>query len=103
MTLPSYAATHRDLGHAGPKAPALDEEKRVTLDVRDEDARDVFASLQRQCGIRNVVIDPRVQVRGTFFFHDLPCSEAFRAAVDSMGLVASRYDTNLTIVRIVNR
>jgi type II secretory pathway component GspD/PulD (secretin) len=50
----------------------------VTLDVKDADVKDVLKSMQKQCGIRNLLIDPDVSGRGTFYFRDVPCDTAFR-------------------------
>jgi type II secretory pathway component GspD/PulD (secretin) len=62
---------------AGASEPAA-RENGVTLDVKDADVRDVLKSMQKQCGIRNLVIDPDVSGRGTFYFRDVPCDTAFR-------------------------
>ena len=48
----------------------------VTLDVKDEDVVVILKSMQKQCGIKNLVIDKEVQGKGTFIFHDLPCERA---------------------------
>ncbi len=58
----------------------------VTLDVKDGEARVVLKSMQKQCGIRNLVIDPDVQGTGTFYFRDVPCDTAFRAVFRTLGL-----------------
>jgi hypothetical protein len=61
-------------------------EPRATLDVKDADVREILGSLKRQCGVRNVVIDPGVSGSGTFLFKDVPCSAAFRVVFRSLGL-----------------
>ena len=49
----------------------------VDLDVKDEDVVVILKSMQKQCGIKNLVIDKEVQGKGTFIFRDLPCERAF--------------------------
>lgn len=62
----------------------------MSLDVKDEEVRTILRSLQKQCGIRNLVIDPDVQGSGgTFYFRDVPCSSAFRAVFHSFGLAGT--------------
>ena len=62
-------------------------EPSVTLDVKDAEAREILKSMQRQCGIKNLMIDPQVQGSGTFLFNQVPCRQAFddRASVDGAG------------------
>jgi hypothetical protein len=59
----------------------------VTLDVKDAEARDVLASLKKQCAIRNMVIDPDVtRETATFYFRGVPCDTAFRMVLRTYGL-----------------
>ncbi|MEO8036069.1 MAG: hypothetical protein ABI837_16660 [Acidobacteriota bacterium] len=58
----------------------------VTLDVKDEDVRVVLQSMQKQCGIVNLVLDRDVQGSGTFLFRDLPCRQAFDTVLRTTGL-----------------
>jgi hypothetical protein len=67
-------------------APASSAPRTVTLDVKDAEARVVLKSMQKQCGIRNLVIDPDVQGSGTFYFREVPCETAFRAVFRTLGL-----------------
>jgi hypothetical protein len=61
--------------------------RTVTLDVKDAEARDVLKSMQKQCGIRNLIIDPDVKpAPATFYFRDVPCATAFRVVLRTYGL-----------------
>ena len=67
--------------------------KTVTLDVKDADVREILKSMQKQCGIRNLIIDREVGGAGTFYFREVPCETAFRVVLRSFGL-ASRPEVN---------
>lgn len=73
-------------------------EPAVTLDVKDADARAIFKSMQKQCGIRNLMIDPHVQGSGTFLFHDLPCRTAFSTVLRSLGLTSVSYSNSVVAI-----
>jgi hypothetical protein len=60
----------------------------VTLDVKDEDVHAILKSMQTQCAVKNLVIDPGVAGKGTFYFHDVPCPRAFDVVLSTMGLAA---------------
>jgi hypothetical protein len=70
----------------------------VTLDVKDAEAREILKSMQRQCGIKNLMIDPQVQGTGTFLFNQVPCRQAFTIVLQSMGLAAQTYSNNIVSV-----
>lgn len=74
------------------------DEATVTIDVKDANVRDVLERMRRQCGIRNLVIDPDVRGTGTFLFHAVPCSEAFRAVLATQGLAAEFSGTAVATV-----
>ena len=69
--------------------------KTVTLDVKDEDVVVVLRSMQKQCGIKNMVIDKDVQGKGTFMFRDLPCERAFDTVFRTMSLRAKTYGNDV--------
>jgi len=73
-------------------------EPSVTLDVKDADVHDILKSLQRQCGVKNLMIDPTVQGSGTFLFTDVPCRQAFDVVLRTMGLAAETYSNNIVHV-----
>lgn len=73
-------------------------EPSVTLDVKDADIHEILESMKRQCGIRNLMIDPQVQGSGTFLFTEVPCRQAFDVVLRTMGLAAQTYSNN--IVRV---
>jgi hypothetical protein len=70
----------------------------VTLDVRDEDATVILRSMQKQCGIKNLVIDPDVKASGTFYFKDVPCPTAFKVVLRTMSLSAATYSNQVVTV-----
>jgi type II secretory pathway component HofQ len=71
----------------------------VTLDVKDADVRVVLKSIQKQCGIRNLIVDPSVTGGGTFLFHDVPCKVALDTVMRVTGLAAKTYSGSLVAVR----
>jgi len=73
-------------------------EPAVTLDVKDAETREILKSMQRQCGIRNLMIDPQVQGSGTFVFNQVPCRQAFGIVLRSLGLAAQTYSNNIVSV-----
>ncbi|HSP35379.1 MAG TPA: hypothetical protein VLU46_13780 [Thermoanaerobaculia bacterium] len=70
-------------------------ELSVNLDVKDGEARDILKSMQRQCGIRNLMIDPEVKGTGTFLFTDIPCRQAFDVVLRTFGLAAQTYSNSV--------
>jgi hypothetical protein len=70
----------------------------VTLDVKDADVHDILKSMQQQCGIKNLMIDPQVQGSGTFLFRDVPCRTAFDVVLRSLGLSSTVYDNSVVAV-----
>jgi type II secretory pathway component GspD/PulD (secretin) len=73
-------------------------DKTVNLDVKDEDVRVILRSMQKQCEIRNLVIDPKVQGNGTFVFHALPCRTAFETVTSTMSLKLETYENDVVVV-----
>ncbi len=73
-------------------------EPTVTLDVKYAEAREILKSMQRQCGIKNLMIDPQVQGSGTFMFNQVPCRQAFSIVLQSLGLAAQTYSNNIVSV-----
>jgi hypothetical protein len=54
--------------------------------------------VQRQCGIRNLIIDPHVQGSGTFLFNRVPCRTALDTILKTMGLGRYSDDRQVTAV-----
>jgi len=73
-------------------------ELTVSIDVKDAEAREILKSMQHQCGIKNLLIDPDVQGAGTFYFVQVPCKQAFNVVFRSLGLAAQTYSNNLVSV-----
>jgi hypothetical protein len=78
-------------------ASATAKPRTVTLDVKDGEARVILKDMQKQCGIRNMVIDPDVRGSGTFYFREVPCETAFRAVFRTLELTG-QVETNLVTV-----
>lgn len=72
----------------------------VTLDVKDAEPCVVLKAMQKQCGIRNLVIDPDVpKTAATFFFREVPCETAFRVVLRTYGLAAQSSPQVLEVLR----
>jgi hypothetical protein len=80
-------------------AGAGEKPRTVTLDVKDEEVHAILHSMQKQCGIRNLVIDPGVEGRGTFLLHDLPCPTAFEVVARTMSLQIADEGNSVVTVR----
>ena len=75
------------------------KERTVTIDVNDAPIRTVLVSMQKQCGIKNLVVDPDVTGNsGTIVFRDVPCSTAFKTTLRMWGLTSSQYSNALVHV-----
>jgi hypothetical protein len=72
----------------------------VSIDVKDADIVEILKSMQRQCGIRNLMIDPQVQGKGTFLLTEVPCRQAFDVVLRTMGLGAQTYSNNIIRVEV---
>jgi hypothetical protein len=71
----------------------------VTMDVVDADLGSILDIVKKQCGIRNVIVDPGVTGKGTFLFRDVPCDAAIRTIFRSLGLAAEVHGGS--IVRVM--
>lgn len=71
---------------------AAEKPRTVTLDVKDEEIHVILKSMQKQCAVKNLVVDPGVAGNGTFYFHDVPCRRAFDVVLRTMGLGAEYSD-----------
>lgn len=69
----------------------------VTLDVKDADIRDVLKSMQKQCGIKNLLIDKDVQGETTLLFREVPCDRAFKVVFAQHSLTG-QVEQNVTTV-----
>jgi type II secretory pathway component GspD/PulD (secretin) len=72
-------------------------EPTVTLDVKDEDVRVILKAMQKQCGIKNLLIDKEVSGAGMVYFNEVPCETAFRVIFKQFGL-AGHVEQNLVTV-----
>jgi len=80
-------------------AGVAEKPRGVTLDVKDEDIHVILKSMQQQCAVKNLVIDPDVSGKGTFFFRDVPCARAFDVVLSTMGLGAEVTDDVVAVER----
>jgi type II secretory pathway component HofQ len=78
-------------------AAAEEKPKSVTLDVKDADVRVILKSMQKQCGIKNLLIDKDVQGAGTILFREVPCENAFRVVMMQFGLTG-QIEPNIVVV-----
>ena len=61
----------------------------MTLVVKDAGPREVLQSMKKQCGIKNLIIDPDVPATAaSFYFRDVPCETAFRVVLRTYGLTS---------------
>lgn len=93
----SAATTKRLDGDGRPAARGA--EPTVTIDVKDAEAVVILKDLQKQCGVRNLMIDPQVKGTGTFLFHEVPCRHAWRIVLRSLGLDSVTYSNSVATVR----
>jgi hypothetical protein len=97
--LPAFAATTKTITIPATELRAVTRHT-VTIDVKDEDARAILTSMQKQCAVKNLIVDDDVNVRGTFKFRGVPCATAFRVVFQSLGLGATDYgNSTLTVGR----
>lgn len=73
-------------------------ERTVSLNVKNEDVHKILETMQKQCAVKNLVIDPDVQAHGTFVFHSLPCSTAFKVVFRTLGLSSVDYGNSVITV-----
>lgn len=79
--------------------PAFAAEPTVTIDVKDAELRPLLKDMQRQCGIKNLVLDPDVQGSGaTFLFREVPCTQAFDVVFKTYSLRAVQYENSVVHV-----
>ncbi len=95
IAAPAFAATEKKIDR---KPVARLKTLTVSLDVKDEDVRDILKSMQKQCAIKNLAIDPQVQGKGTFYLRNMPCPTAFDVVLRTFGLRAVNYSASLTAV-----
>lgn len=94
IAIPAFGTTEKKID----PQPRHAAESTVSMDVKDGEARDVLKIMQRQCGIKNLVIDPDVQGKATFYFREVPCRAAFDAVLTTYGLKAVVYSNSLAAV-----
>ena len=97
LALPAAAATEKRIDGEGQRPVPLAEGK-VTIDVKDAEARVILQELRKQCGVKNLMIDPDVKGTGTFLFKDVPCSQAWPIVLRSMGLDSRIYTNSVVTV-----
>jgi hypothetical protein len=95
LALPAFGATEKKVDGKAAEKP---RPPTVTLDVKDEEVRDILKSMQRQCGIKNLAIDPEVHGKATFYLRNIPCAKAFDVVLRTFGLRSVTYSSSLTAV-----
>jgi type II secretory pathway component HofQ len=76
--------------------------KTVTLDVKDGEVRDILKSMQKQCAIKNLAIDPDVHGKATFYLKDVPCPAAFDTVLKTFRLKVVTYSDSFKSVEPVH-
>lgn len=71
----------------------------VTMDVVDAELGEIVSVLKKQCGIRNIIVDPGVEAKGTFLFREVPCDTAIGTIFRSLGLAAEIHSSSLVRVK----
>jgi type II secretory pathway component HofQ len=97
LALPLGAATEKRIDDDRKRA-ASSADLKVTIDVKDAEARVILEDLRKQCGVKNLMIDPDVKGTGTFLFKDVPCSQAWGIVLRSMGLDSRIYSNSVVTV-----
>jgi type II secretory pathway component GspD/PulD (secretin) len=93
----AVAATEKRLDTQG-RPVVRAAERHVTIDVKDAEARTILKDLQKQCGVKNLMIDPEVQGKGTFYFERVPCPQAWSIVLRSLGLDSQIYTNSVITV-----
>lgn len=95
LALPVSAAKVRDINKKPNTIVVRPAEPTVTLDEKDVEARVILKMMQKQCGVKNVIVDPQVpEVKGTFLFKKVPCSTAFKVVLQTLGLDSVKYSSS---------
>ena len=79
--------------------PVVAVQDRGFVPTMAEEVHAILRSMQKQCDVRNLVIDPGVEGRGTFLFHNLPCDKAFEVVTSTMGLESRDEGNSVVTVR----
>ena len=95
MTTPAAAVS---IGVLLPILLLAAKQASVTLDVKDEDIHIILKDMQRQCGVRNLVIDRGVAGQGTFLFRAVPCRQAFDVVARTMDLQVVEQESSVVTV-----
>lgn len=74
-------------------------ERLVNLNVVDARLDAVVESVARQCGIRNVMIDPGLDSKGTFVLLEVPCSTALPVVFRTLGIEGELHRNSILVVR----
>ena len=74
-------------------------EPSVTIDVVDAELGEILAVVKKQCGIKNVIVDPGVTGKGTFLFREVPCGISLRTILRTMALAVETYPSSVVRVK----
>ncbi len=92
--IPAFPASEKKID----RDKAAPQQHSVTLDVKDAEVREILKSMQRQCGIKNLVVDPDVQGKGTFYLRDVPCDKALDTVLRTLRLRSVTYSSSVITV-----
>ena len=97
---PLFAAKAKRLDTSMSPIVVRPAERTVTIDFKDAEAKVILKAMQKQCGVKNLILDPGVEGKGTFLFYDVPCRQAFRVVLRSLGLDARTYSGSMVNVGV---
>ena len=98
LASPLFAAKAKRLDGGPDPIVVRPQEPTVTIDVKDAEAVEILRSLQKQCGVKNLMIDPQVKAKGTFYLYDLPCRQAWSVVLRSLGFESRVYTNSIITV-----
>lgn len=103
LALPLVAATEKRLDGEAKPIVVRPAEATVTIDVKDAEVVTILKDMQKQCGIKNLMIDPNVKGKGTFYLVAVPCRQAWSVVLRSMGLDSVTYPNSVATVGMRRR
>ena len=98
LAIPVVAAKAKRLDGGPQPIVVRPQGPMVTIDVKDAETIVILKSMQKQCDVKNLMIDPQVKGKGTFYLYDVPCRQAWTIVLRSLGLDAQIYTNSVITV-----
>ena len=96
VAVTAFAAKERNLDKGTNVLVVRPPELTVTMDVKDMETRKILKEMQKQCAVKNLIVDPDVpEEKGTFKFTNVSCSTAFKVVFRSLRLDSVTYSNAL--------